>query len=250
LSPINTIVCDGSSVDLTATSSILGNYTWFLNNQNTPSIIGANPSVTLPGSYKVQVTSAANCKGMSNSVTIQTVPLPTVQLPKVIKLTYGQEINVNAIVSNADKIAWSPANIVSCVNCFNTIVAPAVTTTITATVFNTLNCSSFDTMLVIVSCDPKFLFVPNLFSPNADGENDFFYPRAKFDAYIPLMQVYNRLGELVFEKRDFKANNIEDSWNGYFKGSLADPGVYRYFIKATCADGTSFDYNGDITLIQ
>lgn len=250
LSPINTIVCDGSSVDLTATSSILGNYTWFLNNQITPSLVGASLSVTLPGSYKVQVTSAANCKGMSNSVTVQTVPLPTVQLPKVIKLTYGEEIKVTAITTNADKIAWSPTNVVSCFNCFTTIIAPTVTTTITATVFNNLNCSSYDTMLVIVSCDPKFLFVPNLFSPNADGENDFFYPRAKFDADIPLMQVYNRLGELVFEKRDFKANNIEDSWNGYFKGSLADPGVYRYFIKATCADGTSFDYNGDITLIQ
>jgi gliding motility-associated-like protein len=198
----------------------------------------------------VQVTSAANCKGMSNSVTVQTVPLPTVQLPKVIKLTYGEEIKVTAITTNADKIAWSPTNVVSCINCFTTIIAPTVTTTITATVFNNLNCSSYDTMLVIVSCDPKFLFIPNLFSPNSDGENDFFYPRAKFDAFIPLMQVYNRLGELVFEKKDFKANNEQDSWNGFFKGSLADPGVYRYFIKATCADGTLFDYKGDVTMIH
>ena len=176
--------------------------------------------------------------------------MPTVQLPKVIKLTYGEEIKVTAITTNADKIVWSPANVVSCFNCYTTIVAPTVTTTVTAAVFNTLNCSSFDTMLVVVSCDPKFLFVPNLFSPNSDGENDFFYPRAKFDAFIPLMQVFNRLGELVFEKRDFKAHNSEDSWDGYYKGSLADPGVYQYFIKATCADGTLFDYKGDITLIH
>jgi hypothetical protein len=250
LTPLNAIVCEGASVNLTATSNIIGTYTWFLNNQITPSLIGANPSVSLPGSYKVQVTSAANCKGMSNSVTVQTVPLPTVQLPKVIKLTYGEEIKVTAITTNADKIAWSPTNVVSCINCFTTIIAPTVTTTITATVFNNLNCSSYDTMLVIVSCDPRFLFIPNLFSPNSDGENDFFYPRAKFDAFIPLMQVYNRLGELVFEKKDFKANNEQDSWNGYFKGSLADPGVYRYFIKATCADGTLFDYKGDVTMIH
>jgi gliding motility-associated-like protein len=250
LTPLNATVCEGASVNLTATSNITGTYTWFFNNQITPSIIGANPSVTLPGSYKVQVTSAANCKGMSNDITVQTVPLPTVQLPKVIKLTYGEEIKVTAITTNADKIAWSPTNVVSCINCFTTIIAPTVTTTITATVFNNLNCSSYDTMLVIVSCDPKFLFVPNLFSPNSDGENDFFYPRAKFDAFIPLMQVYNRLGELVFEKKDFKANNEQDSWNGFFKGSLADPGVYRYFIKATCADGTLFDYKGDVTMIH
>ena len=250
LSPINTTVCEGASVNLTATTNISGNFTWFLNNQLISSIVGSTPSVVSPGSYKVQVTSAANCKGTSNSITVQTVPLPTVQLPKVIKLTYGEEIKVTAITTNADKIVWSPANVVSCFNCYTTIVAPTVTTTVTATVFNTLNCSSFDTMLVVVSCDPKFLFVPNLFSPNSDGENDFFYPRAKFDAFIPLMQVFNRLGELVFEKRDFKANNSEDSWDGYYKGSLADPGVYQYFIKATCADGTLFDYKGDITLIH
>ena len=164
LTPLNAIVCEGASVNLTATSNIIGTYTWFLNNQITPSIVGASPSVSLPGSYKVQVTSAANCKGMSNSVTVQTVPLPTVQLPKVIKLTYGEEIKVTAITTNADKIAWSPTNVVSCINCFTTIIAPTVTTTITATVFNNLNCSSYDTMLVIVSCDPKFLFIPNLFS--------------------------------------------------------------------------------------
>lgn len=250
LSPLNTTVCEGASVYLTAITNISGNVTWFLNNQLITSIAGLTPSVVLPGNYKVQVTTAANCKGTSNSITVQTVPLPTVQLPKVIKLTYGEEIKVTAITTNSDKIAWSPASVVSCVNCYTTIVAPTVTTTVTATVFNTLNCSSFDTMLVIVSCDPKFLFVPNLFSPNSDGENDFFYPRAKFDAFISLMQVFNRLGELVFEKRNFKANNYEDSWDGYNKGSLADPGVYQYFIKATCADGTMFDYKGDVTLIH
>jgi gliding motility-associated-like protein len=250
LSPINTTVCEVASVYLTAITNISGNVTWFLNNQLISSIVGLTPSVVLPGNYKVQVTTAANCKGTSNSITVQTVPLPSVQLPKVIKLTYGEEIKVTAITTNSDKIAWSPASVVSCVNCYTTIVAPTVTTTVTATVFNTLNCSSFDTMLVVVSCDPKFLFVPNLFSPNSDGENDFFYPRAKFDAFIPLIQVFNRLGELVFEKRDFKANNSEDSWNGYYKGSLADPGVYQYFIKATWADGTMFDYKGDVTLIH
>jgi gliding motility-associated-like protein len=250
LSPLNSIVCQGTSVKLTATSNMLGAYTWFLNNQVTTAIAGATPSVFLPGTYQVQVTSSANCKGMSNSVSVQNVPLPTVQLPKVVKLTYGEEISVTAITTNSERIAWSPANVVSCVNCYTTIVAPTVTTTLTATVFNKLNCSSYDTMLVIVSCDPKFLFVPNLFSPNSDGENDFFYPRAKFDAFIPIMQVYNRLGELVFEKKDFKANNFEDSWDGYYKGSLADPGVYQYFIKATCADGTLFEYKGDVTLIH
>jgi len=250
LSPLNSIVCQGTSVKLTATSNMLGAYTWFLNNQVTTAIAGATPSVFLPGTYQVQVTSSANCKGMSNSVSVQTVPLPTVQLPKVVKLTYGEEISVTAITTNSERIAWSPANVVSCVNCYTTIVAPTVTTTLTATVFNKLNCSSYDTMLVIVSCDPKFLFVPNLFSPNSDGENDFFYPRAKFDAFIPIMQVYNRLGELVFEKKDFKANNFEDSWDGYYKGSLADPGVYQFFIKATCADGTLFEYKGDVTLIH
>jgi gliding motility-associated-like protein len=204
----------------------------------------------LPGNYSVVVTSAANCKGKSNTISIQTIPLPTIQLPKVINIKYGETTLINGVVTNAERIEWSPVNIISCVNCYSTIVTPSITTTVTGTVYNKLNCSSFDTTLLIVSCDPKFLFIPNLFSPNSDGENDFFYPRAKFDATIKLMQVYNRLGTLVFEQENFKANNAEEGWDGYFKGILAEPGVYRYFIKATCADGTLFDYNGDVTLIH
>ncbi|MDE3255476.1 MAG: gliding motility-associated C-terminal domain-containing protein [Bacteroidota bacterium] len=250
LSPLNAVVCEGTPVSLTVQTNIPGTYTWYLNNNLNTAITGNAPTVTLPGNYSVVVTSAANCKGKSNTISIQTIPLPTIQLPKVINIKYGETTLINGVVTNAERIEWSPVNIISCVNCYSTIVTPSITTTVTGTVYNKLNCSSFDTTLLIVSCDPKFLFIPNLFSPNSDGENDFFYPRAKFDATIKLMQVYNRLGTLVFEQENFKANNAEEGWDGYFKGILAEPGVYRYFIKATCADGTLFDYNGDVTLIH
>ena len=55
------------------TAAQKGTYTWYLNNNLNTAITGNAPTVTLPGNYSVVVTSAANCKGKSNSGVAGTV---------------------------------------------------------------------------------------------------------------------------------------------------------------------------------
>ena len=57
--------------------------------------------------------------------------------------------------------------------------------------------------------------------------------------------VYNRWGEKVFETTD---KNI--GWDGSYKSNIADPGVFGWYLKATCRDGETTEMKGNVTLIR
>jgi gliding motility-associated-like protein len=92
-------------------------------------------------------------------------------------------------------------------------------------------------------CDPCLIYVPNAFSPNGDGINDFFTPIAVTASPIHMI-VYNRWGDIVFD-------SIESfSWNGTFIGSKLNPDVFVYVLSIKCSDGESKTIIGEITLIE
>jgi len=74
----------------------------------------------------------------------------------------------------------------------------------------------------------ELLYIPNSFTPNGDGLNDDF----KISVFRPCEQysisIFNRWGQLVFESAD-AANAV---WDGTFKNSLAEAGVYVYLLKS------------------
>jgi gliding motility-associated-like protein len=95
-----------------------------------------------------------------------------------------------------------------------------------------------------VYCVEPYLFIPNAFSPNGDGNNDIVYVRG---AYIENMifRIYNRWGEMVFESRD-----PQKGWDGKFNGKLCEPDVYDYYLDAECIGGLKNLIKGNITLVR
>ena len=101
--------------------------------------------------------------------------------------------------------------------------------------------------LELINCEPEF-FIPNAFSPNADGLNDFFQPVAHH--FIPKsysMKIYNRWGDLVFKSVD-----IDRVWwgNSERSGQPVPDGVYVYLIEAYDQYGEFVKAKGRITLIR
>ncbi len=92
-----------------------------------------------------------------------------------------------------------------------------------------------------VFCDNSNLFIPNTFSPNSDGHNDVFYPRGKGVFTIRSFRVFNRWGDLVFERTNFQPNDITAGWNGMHKGRMASPDVYIYTLEVVCTNNTIFN---------
>ncbi len=89
------------------------------------------------------------------------------------------------------------------------------------------------------------LLIPDAFTPNGDGLNDYLRPQSNDNIEKVHLQVFNRLGQNVFT-----ADRISTHWDGSYKGMPADVGVYYYSISATCPDGTEITRKGDITLIR
>jgi gliding motility-associated-like protein len=94
------------------------------------------------------------------------------------------------------------------------------------------------------SCGCESYFIPNAFSPNGDGENDFFeiYGGCFKDYYF---SIHNRWGEKVFE-----TENPRDQWDGYFNGKPQSQGVYVYYLRGTTFNNIQHKKKGSITLIK
>jgi gliding motility-associated-like protein len=59
------------------------------------------------------------------------------------------------------------------------------------------------------------------------------------------LSVFNRIGEKVYE-----SNNINEGWDGNYKGALATPGVYVYTLKVVFDDNTTRNFKGSVTLLR
>ncbi|MBC8045325.1 MAG: gliding motility-associated C-terminal domain-containing protein [Fimbriimonadaceae bacterium] len=102
---------------------------------------------------------------------------------------------------------------------------------------------------VIEGC-PPIIYIPNAFSPNNDGVNDFtmLIGVAVSDLHL---SIYNRWGELVYETNDINIiNNTDIGWDGKQNGEDAEMGVYAYLLTATGEDGSVLQRKGNITLVR
>lgn len=91
---------------------------------------------------------------------------------------------------------------------------------------------------------PATLFVPNAFTPNGDGLNDFFTSFGEFEQDFEL-QIYDRWGKLIFQS--FAQN---PGWDGTFKGQPVSEGVYVYRLRVKGYDGVELRRDGSITLYR
>jgi len=111
-------------------------------------------------------------------------------------------------------------------------------------------CKNSGGVTVKVVCNGQNFFIPNTFSPNGDGINDIFYVRGTGLFRVNSMMIFNRWGELVFEKKNFSVNDPLAGWDGTYKGKRATTDVYIYQVEIVCDNGEITKYSGNIALIQ
>jgi gliding motility-associated-like protein len=95
------------------------------------------------------------------------------------------------------------------------------------------------------------LALPNVFTPNGDGLNDYFYVIAGKDVVkVKSFSIFNRWGKKVFEKNNIFPNDYYGGWDGTTNGKAAEMGTYVYEISLVFIDGSIKNYNGTISLIR
>jgi gliding motility-associated-like protein len=142
--------------------------------------------------------------------------------------------------------SWTPSSSLDNPNSQNPTATPTETTTYIVSISNN-GCMRTDTVVITIVdalCEEPYIFVPNAFTPNGDGENDKLYVRGLYIETL-LFRVYNRWGEKVWETTDQTSG-----WDGTFQGRDCDPAVFDYYYQVTCPGGAEYFKKGNITLIR
>ncbi|MDT8411741.1 MAG: gliding motility-associated C-terminal domain-containing protein, partial [Vicingaceae bacterium] len=181
-----------------------------------------------------------NCDTIVTDLTIN--PAPQLTLIKTDD-NCGENIgSVAAIVtSNNPPITYS----------WNTGSADSVISNLPAGTYSIIvndgsGCSKADTVDLAelqIDCD-FFVYTPNAFTPNGDGNNDVFFVRGKGIATLSV-KIYNRWGNKVFETSD-----INQGWDGKHNGSDQNTAVFVYVIEGTFLNNKTFKESGDVSLIR
>jgi gliding motility-associated-like protein len=108
-------------------------------------------------------------------------------------------------------------------------------------------CSAYDEVDIrFVNCD-NCVALPNAFTPNRDGINDYFRPIFNCPIKSYQFKIFNRWGQEIYS-----TNTVNDRWDGTIQGVAMDANVYFYVFKVRFeAQGDQeLVYKGDITLIR
>lgn len=245
-------ICIGKTIQLNATGA--ENYIWLpAAGLNNPAINNplANPSLSTL--YQVIGFDSSNCFADTAYVQVNVFDYPTVDAGKDTTIMGGTSIQLNPIGSN-DITSWSwsasPPGTLNCITCPKPIAKPVTNSVYTVEVKNRIGCATTDAINVIVLCADGKIYIPNTFTPNNDGRNDWFYVIGNGVQTIKLIQVFDRWGKVIFERKNIPANSKTDGWNGQLNSVDLPIGVYPYIVEVICGDGALFKLNGAVTLIR
>ena len=119
---------------------------------------------------------------------------------------------------------------------------------VTLIVKNEAGC--YDTLHKIITVNQDYnLLAPNAFTPNNDGQNDKFIPRAleKGEHEFNMQIVSTRSGQVIFETKSYS-----QPWDGtdITSGKIADPGLYAWIVQVRLANGESKTFKGEVRLLE
>lgn len=198
------------------------------------------------GIYTVTVSDIHHCSATA-TYPVQYDYILTAQANASLTTTAGQAVTLTG-QTNEDHLnsySWSPSFGVQCASCSETQVIPSSSTTYNLAVADENGCTATDSVAIEVK-NISALFVPNAFTPNNDGNNDVLqvYGDKSTIEYFEF-KLFNRWGEKVYETSSTRFN-----WDGSYRGSPAENGVYIYLMKVVFVDGSKSDYKGSVTLIR
>lgn len=198
--------------------------------------------------YQLSVSNAEGCQ----LDTVATVRLfnfiPTLEITAEMDTVLdGESTQLLATQDDTYSYEWDSDPTLDVLNTFDPIASPLETTTYQLVIRDQNGCINQASITVFVfspECRTPFIYVPNAFTPNADGRNDDF---RVYGAPIDELQllIYDRWGEKVFESDD-----PNQGWDGSFGGKQLPSDVYAYYVRIKCFNGEEYRSKGNVTLIR
>ena len=219
----DTTVCTGQSVLLNASTT---NSTYLWQNGTTQPTLLANQS----GIYWVDITTP--CETVRDSIVISNHPQYTIDLGEDTTLCDGVNITLDATTPNSSYL-WSNGSNDASINVATTGSFDVTVTTICNTLYDTID-------VAFITCEP-IIVMPNVFTPNNDGQNDYFKPITAVNIENAELFIYNRWGNVVF-----KTSDLSSGWDG--KSSVE--GVYYWIVKYSSSTNEKTEIKGIVHLFN
>jgi gliding motility-associated-like protein len=154
---------------------------------------------------------------------------------------FGSSYQLNA--GGGALYTWSPSAGLDTTAGPSPIASPTVSTVYVVSINDGTGCAATRQVTITILHDNDF-FIPNTFSPNKDGSNDYFFVRGN-NIYGLRLTIFDRWGEKVFE-----TTNPSIGWDGTYKGKDLNPGAYTYVVTINYNDKDTITRSGTITLIR
>lgn len=200
-----------------------------------------NPSA-LPNTTTIYTLTVSNgfCTAITGTVKVS-VSILTVNL-SFRDTTINEGNTITLLASGADSYYWEPQTyFIKYQNTANPDVNPPVTKTYTLIATYADGCLGIDTVRVNVIPNTDLIFY-SAFTPNGDGDNDYFYIGNIFKYPDNVLKIYNRYGQVVFTSAGYK-----NDWDGSFQGAKLPTGTYFYILDTRTDKGK---YKGSVSILR
>lgn len=213
----------------------------------------------VPGNYSITVRDTNNCSFSHNFQIGGTVP-PIARIAyqidsvryysDTVYLNIGDSLRLIADTDSTHNLIWSPVKELSCAECMSPIARPVETTQYVLAVTDSISCTRYDTITVIVRDSESGFWMPNAFTPNEDEVNDVIFPNGMNIDNVVYWRVYDRWGEKIYEVNDFDTNDKTVGWDGTYRSRALEANVYTYTAEVVFKNKKKQFYKGSFTLIR
>lgn len=213
-----------------------------------------HPAVLLDSTQVYQLVGydSVHCFSDTVNVLVHINPSPGVDLGPDLELPTGAQQQLTPAITNGPIVSWTwlPTQDLSCSNCPSPTVSVHHDLLYVVKVVNNFGCKSSDTLRIASFCKDAQVFVANAFTPNGDGVNDVLFPQASGIAKVKYFRVFNRWGELLFERTEFQPNDARYGWDGRIRGVLAPPDVFTWTASVVCENKTEYTLKGNVSILK
>ena len=253
----DTIFCEGGSTTLGGKPSANGgtapySYRW-RPRKGLKDTTAENPEASPPvsTSYTLTVRDTNDCKAR-DTVRVRIWQKPDLNAGGTIKSCARKNPTLGGEPTSRGagppfSYTWSNASTLSSDSVPNPVSSTDDSTSYSLAVSDTNGCIAYDTARVLMDdrhCAGPHIFIPNAFSPNADGTNDKLYVKGKDIARFKLV-IYDRWGQKMFS-----TSSKDKGWDGTFNDKPLDPAVFVYKVTGRFETGEKIEKKGNITLLK
>jgi gliding motility-associated-like protein len=206
-----------------------------------------------PGDYKLKVVDDLGCK-TSVDFHVEKPREIQVELPEQSVAELGTPFildpQLNFPESEVNHVEWTPVDPLNCPDCLRPEVNLMENTTFNLYIEDIHGCPAEAETSLLLTVNTS-IFVPNAFSPNGDGINDYLEIFADGSVkQIIDFQIYNRWGLKVYHNANFPPNENGIGWDGTIDGEEAQPGVYIFILEYELINGDRGMKHGEVTILR